>query len=72
MSKSAPHQLEPADLAQVIGGAANVRADASSSTDSQIMMMMTTLSQAMQNLQKPQDNSMMMAILPMLLDKQNA
>ena len=72
MSKSAPTKLEPADLAQVIGGAANVRADASSSSDSQIMMMMSTLSQAMQNLQKPQDNSMMMAILPMLLDKQNA
>jgi enhancing lycopene biosynthesis protein 2 len=72
MSKSAPTKLELADLAQVIGGAANVRADASSGTDSQIMMMMNTLSQAMQNLQKPQDNSMMMAILPMLLDKQNA
>jgi enhancing lycopene biosynthesis protein 2 len=72
MSKSAPHQLDAADLAQVIGGAANVRADGSSSTDSQIMAMMNTLSQAMQNLQKPQDNSMMMAMLPMLMDKQSA
>jgi len=70
MSKSALHQLDAADLAQVIGGAANVRADASSSTDAQIMTMMTTLSQAIQNLQKPQDNSIMMAMLPMLMDKQ--
>jgi len=31
---------------------------------------MSTLSQAIQNLQKPQDNSIMMAMLPMLMDKQ--
>jgi hypothetical protein len=68
MSKSATPEIETADLAQVTGGAANVRADASSSTDTQMMTMMQTLATAIQNLQKPQDNTMMM-MLPMLMDK---
>lgn len=66
--KSAFHQLATADLARVTGGAANVRGDSSSSTDTQMMTMMQTLATAIQNLQKPQDNSMMM-MLPMLMDK---
>jgi bacteriocin-like protein len=66
---SKPHQLDETDLAQVTGGASQVRQDGSSSTDSQMMQMMQQLATAVQAMQKPPDNSSMMAILPMLLDK---
>jgi len=70
MSNSGLRSLELADLATVTGGAANYRANASSSTDQQMMMMMQTLASAIKDLQKPQDNGMMMALLPMLMSQQ--